>query len=92
MLQCCFKDILAKIPEGVQLKKFESSLTFSAEKVKKILFAKIEEEKEKIEKNKTEENVKLDKELYDKASALYDDSKINVLSLFSGAGGLDLGV
>ena len=92
MLQCCFKDILAKIPEGVQLKKFESSLTFSAEKVKKILFAKIEEEKEKIENNKTEENVKLDKELYDKASALYDDSKINVLSLFSGAGGLDLGV
>lgn len=74
------------------MKKFESSLTFSAEKVKKILFTKIKEEKDKIEKNRTEENVKLDKEIYNRASNLYDNKKINVLSLFSGAGGLDLGV
>lgn len=73
------------------MKKFESSLTFSADKVKKILLSKIAEEKAKIEKNKTEDNVKIDKVIRDKASKLYDPGKINIVSLFSGAGGLDLG-
>ena len=74
------------------MKKFESSLNFSKEKVKKILFEKINEEKANIEKKKTKDNIKKDKELISKANKLYNPRKINILSLFSGAGGLDLGV
>lgn len=74
------------------MKKFESSLNFSKEKVKKILFEKINEEKENIEKKKTQENIKKDKELISKANKMYNPHKINIVSLFSGAGGLDLGV
>lgn len=74
------------------MKKFESSLNFSKEKVKKILFEKINEEKENIEKKKTQENIKKDEELISKANKLYNPHKINIVSLFSGAGGLDLGV
>ena len=74
------------------MKKFESSLNFSKEKVKKILFEKINEEKENIEKKKTQENIKKDEELISKANKMYNPHKINIVSLFSGAGGLDLGV
>ena len=72
------------------MKKFESSLNFSKEKVKKILFEKINEEKENIEKKKTQENIKKDEELISKANKMYNPHKINIVSLFSGAGGLDL--
>lgn len=74
------------------MKKFESSLNFSKEKVKNILFDKINEEKTNIEKKKTKENIEKDEELISKANKLYDPHKINIVSLFSGAGGLDLGI
>lgn len=72
--------------------KFESSLTFSKNKVKKILFNKIKEEKDNIEKKKNESNIENDKKITEQANKLYDPRKINIVSLFSGAGGLDLGV
>lgn len=71
-------------------KTFVSSLTFTPEQVESILLAKIREENEILqtlitEEDKVEEKEKL-KNLH------YDNDKINIVSLFSGAGGLDLGV
>ena len=65
------------------MKKFESSLNFSKEKVKNILFDKINEEKTNIEKKKTKENIEKDEELISKANKLYDPHKINIVSLFA---------
>lgn len=74
------------------MSQFKSSLNFSNEKVKSILFKKINEEKRNIEGKKTAENIQRDNQIIKRANQLYDNSKVNIVSLFSGAGGLDLGV
>ena len=70
-------------------KQFVSSLSMSEDEVSSILDKKIFEEKEKAKKNQTVESQKFDQNLF--ANTKYDPNKINILSLFSGAGGLDLG-
>ncbi len=62
---------------------FHSSMTLSSGEVKEILLKKIDEENEKLKTNIAEDLSTVD---FD-----YDEAKINVLSLFSGCGGLDLG-
>lgn len=65
-------------------KKFVSASTLSKEKVKEVLLKKIHEEQKKIPEDPVDieclENTHLEK------------GKANVVSLFSGAGGLDLGL
>lgn len=65
-------------------KSFVSASTLKSDEVKKILIDKIAEERAKIQENDDEDfeikNIKLVK------------NKFNVVSLFSGAGGLDLGL
>nr|WP_288295141.1 DNA (cytosine-5-)-methyltransferase [uncultured Granulicatella sp.] len=63
--------------------KFKPAPHLTAEEVKKVLLYKIEEEKSKIIEDAT------DYELIQKTD--YQKGKINIVSLFSGAGGLDLG-
>lgn len=70
-------------------KQFVSSLSMSEKEVASILQKKIEEEKSNAQKNQTAESQEFEKKLF--ANAKYDPDKINILSLFSGAGGLDLG-
>lgn len=70
-------------------KQFVSSLSMSEDEVSSILDKKIFEEKEKAKKNQTVESQKFEQKLF--ANTKYDPNKINILSLFSGAGGLDLG-
>ena len=70
-------------------KQFFSSLSMSEDEVSSILDKKIFEEKEKAKKNQTVESQKFEQKLF--ANTKYDPNKINILSLFSGAGGLDLG-
>lgn len=69
---------------------FVSSLTFTPQKVQEILFQKIQEENEYIQINITNEDRIKEKE---KLKSLdYESGKIDIVSLFSGAGGLDLGI
>ncbi|MCQ4087291.1 DNA cytosine methyltransferase [Saccharibacillus sp. JS10] len=63
--------------------KFKPALNLSIDEVKSVLMQKIDEESKKIIEDKK------DLELIEKA--LYKENKINTVSLFSGAGGLDLG-
>ena len=70
-------------------KQFVSSLSMSEDEVSSILDKKIFEEKEKAKKNQTVESQKFEQKLF--ANTKYDPNKINILSLFSGACGLDLG-
>lgn len=63
-------------------RKFHSSQLLSPEEVKSILMKKINEENEKV--NDLPDSKIIESE--------YDNSKYNVLSLFSGCGGLDLGI
>ena len=70
-------------------KQFVSSLSMSEDEVSSILDKKIFEEKENAKKNQTVESQKFEQKLF--ANTKYDPNKINILSLFSGAGGLDLG-
>lgn len=70
-------------------KQFISSLTMSSEEVTSVLNKKIAEEKEEAKSNQTTESKVFEQELF--KNAKYDSKKINILSLFSGAGGLDLG-
>ncbi|RHW50336.1 DNA (cytosine-5-)-methyltransferase [Lactobacillus bombicola] len=70
-------------------KKFISSLSMNSKEVTSVLKQKIAEEKEEAKKNQTKESINFEKNLF--FNAKYDASKINILSLFSGAGGLDLG-
>lgn len=74
-----------KLPEG-----FRSSLTYPPEEVQQVLDAKIQEEELIVEANSTPIAHRLEEELHEKLK--YVPSGINVVSLFSGAGGLDLGV
>lgn len=71
-------------------KHFISSLSYSQEEVQKILFEKIQEENEFLRKNIT--SLDQDEEKKMLKSLDYKVGKINIVSLFSGAGGLDLGV
>lgn len=70
-------------------KRFISTLSMSQEEVTAILDKKIAEEKVKVKNNQTIDSKKFEQKLF--KNAKYDPKKINVLSLFSGAGGLDLG-
>lgn len=70
--------------------KFRSSLTYPPEEVEKVLSAKILEEELLVEKHSTLSAREFEKNLHSKINS--HKGKINVLSLFSGAGGLDLGV
>ena len=63
--------------------KFKPAHNLSADEVKNVLYHKIEEETNKIIEDSS------DHELIQNAD--YQKDKINVVSLFSGAGGLDLG-
>lgn len=69
---------------------FKSSMIYPTNKVKEILKKKINEEKEYILENTKNNAIKEEKNLYNKV--VYKPDKINILSLFSGAGGLDMGV
>ncbi|HHB1888849.1 TPA: DNA (cytosine-5-)-methyltransferase [Bacillus cereus] len=64
--------------------KFKPAPDYSVDDVKNILFEKIAEETEAI-------NEKLSDKDEEKLDLHYDPKKFNVLSLFSGCGGLDLG-
>lgn len=69
---------------------FVSSLTFTPEEVQNVLFEKIREENELVQTNITEQDKLEEKEMLKKLH--YAEGKMNIVSLFSGAGGLDLGV
>ena len=71
-------------------KQFISSLDFSPEEVKKILFKKISQENKIVEESIS--STEREKELEILSRIKYNQNKINVVSLFSGCGGLDLGV
>ncbi|ALQ15455.1 TPA: DNA cytosine methyltransferase [Listeria monocytogenes] len=64
--------------------KFTSSSKLSTQEIKKVLFSKIEDENKKIKNLSVPE--------IDYSNINYDNKKVNVVSLFSGAGGLDLGL
>ncbi|MCK3904995.1 DNA cytosine methyltransferase [Streptococcus suis] len=71
-------------------KQFISSSTFTVEEIEEILQAKIKEETQKVEDAITPEEKDKEQAVID--AIQYDESKINIVSLFSGCGGLDLGV
>ena len=71
-------------------KKFISSLSFSSQEVEEILNRKIEEETLKVTENVTKEEIEEDAIIV--KNIQFDKNKINIVSLFSGCGGLDLGV
>lgn len=71
-------------------KQFISSLTFTPDKVESILLEKIKEENELVEQNITEIDRQIELDLLEDVA--YNPNKINIVSLFSGCGGLDLGV
>lgn len=63
--------------------KFKPALNLSADEVKSVLVRKIDEETSKI--------IEDEKDLELIKNVKYKENKINMVSLFSGAGGLDLG-
>lgn len=69
---------------------FISSLTLDKDLVQQVLQAKINEENELVKTNTTKDNKNFEKAMLSNIN--YIDGTINVVSLFSGAGGLDLGV
>ncbi|ALS03235.1 DNA cytosine methyltransferase [Enterococcus silesiacus] len=71
-------------------KNFVSSFSYTPEEVQRILFEKIQEENEILSSNITSADQDEEKRLL--GSLNYKAEKINIVSLFSGAGGLDLGV
>lgn len=73
-------------------KEFISTLTLPSEEVYKVLNEKITEEKEKVLNERTPESIQFEKELFKNENNLIKENSINTVSLFSGAGGLDLGV
>lgn len=72
-------------------KKFKSSLLMPSEEVTKVLTTKIREEKKKVKDSRTPESIAFEKDIFNGHIRL-SHNKINLVSLFSGAGGLDLGV
>ncbi|EKJ5016141.1 TPA: DNA cytosine methyltransferase [Enterococcus faecalis] len=75
---------------SLQKKIFRSSLSYPPEEVSSVLKNKIEEENQIVEKNSTIDLIEFEKQLL--SNIHYKSNQINVVSLFSGAGGLDLGV
>jgi len=73
-------------------KAFRSSLTFAPEEVSNVLSRKIAEENEIAQASASSADRELEEELLDQLEGKYDPQMVNILSLFSGAGGLDLGV
>ncbi len=71
-------------------KVFKSSLTYLPEEVSKILHKKIEEENKIVEQYSSNNIILFEENLLQQIE--YIPGKVNVTSLFSGAGGLDLGV
>lgn len=71
-------------------KNFISSLDLSTEQVNTILRQKIKEENEYIEFHTSKDDIAKENEIFKKL--VHNKNKINIVSLFSGAGGLDLGV
>ncbi|PAE96832.1 DNA cytosine methyltransferase [Shouchella clausii] len=63
--------------------KFRPTSDYSSMEVKSILLEKIQFEQEFVRENSSENNVH---------EIIYNPEKLNVISLFSGCGGLDLGV
>ncbi|MBC1235428.1 DNA cytosine methyltransferase [Listeria booriae] len=70
--------------EEINKVKFVSSSKMSKEEIKKTLLLKIADENNRIHELNVPE--------IDYSNLKYDEKKINVVSLFSGAGGLDLGL
>lgn len=77
------EDLIIKDEKQRSRGKFKPALNLTADEVKNILLEKIDEETSKIIENSS------DLELIEKVD--FRDNRINVVSLFSGAGGLDLG-
>lgn len=75
---------------SVQEKLFRSSLTYPPEEVSNILSEKIKEENLTAENNATNDAIEYEELLFSKID--HHQDAIDVVSLFSGAGGLDLGV
>ena len=75
----------------IKNRQFKSSLKMPSEEVMTVLNNKIAEEKENVKKSRTLESIEFEKNLFNGHIHL-DKSKVNIVSLFSGAGGLDLGV
>ena len=69
---------------------FRSSLTYAPEEVQEVLNAKIQEEEAETQKHSTPVTRKMEEEMLSKIQ--HREGTIRVASLFSGAGGLDLGV
>lgn len=75
---------------ALQQKIFQSSLALPPEEVSSVLRKKIEEENLIVERHSTKEAIKFEEELFSNIN--FTPNQINIVSLFSGAGGLDLGV
>lgn len=73
-----------------QIDGFRSSLLYPPEEVQEVLNAKIREEELIVESHSTAVAHALEKELL--STITYKNQAVNVVSLFSGAGGLDLGI
>lgn len=71
-------------------KQFISSLTFSPEEVREVLLKKIDEENRLVEETISDTEKENERETL--RNVAFEKEKINVVSLFSGCGGLDLGV
>lgn len=65
-------------------------MTYPSDEVTSILTSKISEENNIVQKNSTNETIQFENKLLRKIR--YKTDHVNILSLFSGAGGLDLGV
>lgn len=70
--------------------QFRSSLTYAPHEVQEVLEMKIKEEEAEVEKHSTPVTRKLEEDMLARISGRANTVK--VASLFSGAGGLDLGV
>jgi DNA (cytosine-5)-methyltransferase 1 len=75
---------------AVNTKNFVSSMTLSAEEIRQILLNKIQEENDFVRSNITFDDIKQEETIFENLH--FETDKINIVSLFSGAGGLDLGV
>ncbi|MCT0016891.1 DNA cytosine methyltransferase [Lactococcus lactis subsp. lactis] len=74
----------------ITTKKFISSMTLTPEEIREVLYNKIKEENELVEKSITRTDIEQEELILKNLHV--DNNKINIVSLFSGAGGLDLGV
>lgn len=70
-------------------KNFVSSLSYSNKKIKEILLKKIADENNLVKENINKDDLTKEKKILQDLT--YKANKINTVSLFSGAGGLDLG-